>query len=149
VLTPAQEAEARRFAEVRIEAQLATEPVDEAEAEGLLEQAYAMAGLAAPQQIHRVDGPLHLVAVLALPNVKASLRDSVRKRVIHHVQDRVAAGLWASFGDTMRAGLWHSIMDTVGVGLWHSVGSSIRASLKASPEMSLRDNSGTSLRAFV
>src|SRR5690242_18734056 len=44
-LTPEQEAEARRFAEERIRAQLDTAPVDEDQAEGFLWQAYAAAEL--------------------------------------------------------------------------------------------------------
>jgi hypothetical protein len=56
-LTPAQEAEALRFAEAYIRAQLSTEPVDEQEAEAWLRQAYAMAGLMSPARIRWVDGP--------------------------------------------------------------------------------------------
>jgi hypothetical protein len=63
-LSPEQEAEARRFAEERIAAQLATSPIDELEAEALLRQAYVVAGLPPPTRIRWVDGPLPLVAVL-------------------------------------------------------------------------------------
>ncbi|HEU5367424.1 MAG TPA: hypothetical protein VFU69_03130 [Ktedonobacterales bacterium] len=63
-LTPEQEAEAHRFADERIQAQLSTEPVDESSAEALLRQAYQVAGLAAPCRIDWVDGPLQLATVI-------------------------------------------------------------------------------------
>ena len=54
-LTPEQEAEARRFAQERIEAQLSTEPVDEPEAEQFLRQAYVVAGFPPPGHIRWRD----------------------------------------------------------------------------------------------
>jgi hypothetical protein len=62
-LTPAQEVEARRFAEERIAAQLSTEPLDEPETERLLRQACAVAGLPPLQRVVWLDGPLQLVAI--------------------------------------------------------------------------------------
>jgi hypothetical protein len=44
-LTPAQEAAVARFAAERIQAQLATSPIDESAAEALLTHAYEVAGL--------------------------------------------------------------------------------------------------------
>src|SRR5579862_9123473 len=79
-LTPEQEAEARHFAEERIQAQLSTEPVDEQEAEALLCQAYQVAGLAPPQRIHWLDGPLQLVADLAPASIWPSVRASAWAR---------------------------------------------------------------------
>jgi hypothetical protein len=62
-LTPEQEVEVFCFAEAYIRAQLSTEPADEREAEALLRQAYAVAGLAAPRHVQWVDGPCQLIAV--------------------------------------------------------------------------------------
>lgn len=60
-LTPAQEAEIKRFADAYIQTQLSTEPVHEPEAEALLQRIYETAGLAAPPSISWLDGPLHVV----------------------------------------------------------------------------------------
>ena len=60
-LTPAQEAEAERWASIRIEAQLAAEPVEEPEVERLLCQAYVVAGLLPPQHTQWVNAPLERV----------------------------------------------------------------------------------------
>jgi hypothetical protein len=101
-LTPEQEAEARHMAEAFIQARLSTEPVDEPEAEALVRQAYAAAGLAPPQPIHWVDGPLQLVAVLAPSSLGASVLD----RLWGSVRDRV--------GDRVRASVEASVVDSVG-----------------------------------
>jgi hypothetical protein len=85
-LTPEQEAASRRFAEAYIREQLSTEPVDEQQAEALLCQAYAAAGLDSPQCIHWLDGPLQLVAVVASGSAGASMWD----RVGASVRDRVS-----------------------------------------------------------
>src|SRR5690348_11389728 len=60
-LTPAQEAEMRRFTDDYIRTQLSTEPVDEGEAQALVERIYALAGLDAPASIEWLDGPVQLV----------------------------------------------------------------------------------------
>ena len=86
-LTPAQEAEARHFAEERIQAQLSTEPVDEQQTEALLRQAYQVARLKPPKQIIWLDGPLPFVAVTAPKSVWAS----------------VWASVWDSVWDSVRA----------------------------------------------
>ena len=57
VLTPAQEAEARRFFAERFQTQLSTEPVDEQEAEALLRRSYQVVKLP-PPRILWVDDPL-------------------------------------------------------------------------------------------
>src|ERR1051326_4683982 len=80
-LTPEQEVEAERFAKARIEAQLSTEPVDEPEADRLLQQAYEVAGLPPPERIHWVDAPLPLMAALTLKNMRDSVYECVWSRV--------------------------------------------------------------------
>lgn len=107
-LTPAQEAEAHRFAAQRIQAQLSTAPVDEPAAEALLKQAYAVAGCAAPQDIHWVDGPLQLVAMAS----------------------HVAGGFYAGLGASVRAGLGTSVRATLGEGLQTSVVDRVRESVR-------------------
>jgi hypothetical protein len=86
-LTPAQEAEARRFAEAYIQTQLSTEPVDEQEAEAFLSQAYEVVKLAPPRHIHWLDGPLQLVAVLAGDEAEVFVEDGFKERVSHCVWD--------------------------------------------------------------
>lgn len=63
-LTRSQKAAARRFAEERIASQLSTAPIDEAEAEAWLRQAYQVAGLAPPRIILWLDGPLSFCPLL-------------------------------------------------------------------------------------
>jgi hypothetical protein len=89
-LTAAQVAEAERFMSERIQAQLSTAPVDETAAEDLLRQAYTAAGVAAPNHIHWLDGPLELVAALAAEDWwVSSIDDAYRERVPHCVWDDV------------------------------------------------------------
>src|SRR5579862_7465528 len=86
-LTPAQETEAKRFAEASIQRQLSTEPVDEQEAEGFLRQAYEAAKLIPPRHIHWLDGPLELVAVLARDEAVVFVDDGFKSRVSACVWD--------------------------------------------------------------
>jgi hypothetical protein len=109
-LSPAQEAEARRFADERIHAQLSTGPVDEQEAEACLCQAYQAAGLAPPQRIQWVDGPLQFAAVLAARRVQAIALASV------------AAGV------SIREGIKAIVEDSI----WESILASVQASIEAS-----------------
>jgi hypothetical protein len=146
-LTPEQEAEARRFAEVRIAAQLSTEPVNEPEAEALLKQAYQAAGLPPPQSIHSMDGPLALVATLASPDGSASveadgwerawengwvhewgsvdegLGERVWESVLGRVEERVADSgwerVWGSGCDNVRDSVWTHVEHRVGMSLYN------------------------------
>jgi hypothetical protein len=86
-LTPEQEAEARRFAEERIRAQLDTAPVDEEQAEDFLWQAYAAAGVAPPRHIHWLDGPLELIAAVGRHDKSIEIDDIYAERVAHCVWD--------------------------------------------------------------
>src|SRR5262249_3192122 len=123
-LTPAQQAEAERFTEERIRAQLATEPVGELEtardvweAERLLREAYMAAGLPPPQEIAWLDGPLQLIAVLVPFSLGHSWPPALAEEVLPDgsVQDR----------------LQESIRATVGEGVWESVPERVRASVRA------------------
>jgi hypothetical protein len=138
-LTPAQEAETRRFVEACTQRQLSTEPVDEPEAEAWLRQAYEVAGLAAPQHIYWLDGPLQLVALLAPPgarghigaSVEAGVEERVRASVIHsvyhsvyHSKDRVKDS-----GDNVYYSVIRSIYHSVGTSLWRNLRLSLRATV--------------------
>jgi hypothetical protein len=137
-LTPAQEAEAERFAEAYLRRLLSTEPVDEAEATALLRQAYQEAGLAAPRHIHWLDGPLQFLAVLAPPGLWNSIKASIRASV----SDSIRASLWRSLGDSdhfpssVGASLWanvrESVETSVGASLWASIREIVKASLGVS-----------------
>jgi hypothetical protein len=121
-LTPAQEDEAKRFAEAYFQRQLSTEPVDEPQAERLLKQAYQVAGLAPPQHIHWLDGPLQLVGRLV--RQRDLWATGVQDLVWGRVQDRVehssgAFGLlYSSLGTTVLKRLWYHYLEG---SLWFEV----------------------------
>jgi hypothetical protein len=145
-LTPEQEAEAKRFAEARIAAQLSTEPVDEVEAEALVRQAYIAAQLPPPTHVHWVDGPLQLVAALVLHQVEEGvhrtmylvaglvlpqgwdhLGEGVTERVelsaYHNINNRVKEnGVGKGVEDHVSANVWShieaSVWDHVGEPVW-------------------------------
>ncbi len=157
-LTPEQRAEAERFAEAAIQAQLSTEPVDEQEAEAFLWQAYEVVGLTAPRHIHWLDGPLQLVAVLARESDWISVEDGFKDRVSHCVWDdslrdsseinRLRAGVSESVDYRVR-----SVQKRVRDGLPGSFGSSwgsgvaggIRSSIGWSVQDRVRTNVGERL----
>lgn len=118
-LTPAQQAEAWRFADKFSSRQLSTEPVDEREAEAWLCQAYVVAGLAPPARIYWLDGPLQMVAALAPPNYWNKIYDSVKASVWCSVDDSVVECV----GDPVS----FSVRDSIGDAFYDSVGASIRA----------------------
>lgn len=141
-LSPEQEAEARRFAGERIEAQLATSPVDEPEAERLLRQAYLVAGLSPPRRIRWVDGPLPLVAVLAAERFELSDRSPLEMRLWDGVEDirectlgkslqtnyqwvSVYAYVWDCVGEQIKASVWASLrasgVERLEVDIWLSL----------------------------
>ncbi len=129
-LTPEQEVEARRFAAERIAAQLSAEPVDERDAEAFLRQAYDVAGRAAPQQIHWLDGPLQLVE--AAPQY---LRDNPG----NHLRVSVRTSLWNNVRSSMERSLWEHVRNIVEVDV--GVGTrGIRHCLLESIYASTRDN---------
>ncbi len=86
VLTPEQEAEARRFAQAWMAAQLSTEPVNEGEAEHWLRLACQQAEIPPPQEIVWLDSPLQVVWLWSSP--------SLRPVVWASAQDHVQASRW-------------------------------------------------------
>jgi hypothetical protein len=130
-LTPLQEAEARRFASERIQAQLSTEPVDEQEAEALLKHAYQVVGLATPHHISWVDGPLQLMAAPALDrftdcvrgrfltsrmkmmrSIRASAGTVVGDLVAGPIIERIRVSIWASVGLSVQRAIWDSLRES-------------------------------------
>src|SRR5579859_1740556 len=112
-LTPEQEAEARRFALERIKTHLATEPVDEQEAEAWLRQAYQVAGLAPPTRIHWLDGPLQLVDTLATANGWGSAEASVEANVWGSAEASVEANGWGSAEASVKTSVKTSVQASV------------------------------------
>src|ERR1051326_3184511 len=110
-LTPAQEAEVTRFAALRIQTQLSTEPVDEPAAEALLKQAYELAGFATPLHVQWVDGRLQGVATLTTKNEGEGGRigSNPWDRVSDTARERVGANLWDSLG----ASVWDFVREGV------------------------------------
>jgi hypothetical protein len=156
-LTPEQQAAAKtaadRFDEACVQAHLSTEPVDEQTAAAYLRQAYERAGQAAPQQIHWLDGPYQLVAVLASkrnwlridgavresisPSVWDSLRDNTEigsietgAPVLNSVDYRVtrmqihAQILKHTHGLNHR--VWEAVRERVGERIWQAVADEVR-----------------------
>lgn len=108
-LAPEQEAEARRFAQERIEAHLSTEPVDEQEAEAYLRQAYEGANLAPPARFHWVDSPIQALETLMPPRLGGIQWE--------HLLDRVAASLWAGVRDSVKASVAANLRANVEVNI--------------------------------
>lgn len=105
VLTPAQEAEARRFFAERFQAQLSTEPVDEPETEALLQRFYQQVAHLPPlAHIEWLDNPLQLVTWLASPSSQVSLGESIRRRI--------DAGYKDSFGAKSVSSIYNSLRTT-------------------------------------
>ncbi|HEY7341388.1 MAG TPA: hypothetical protein VH591_10940 [Ktedonobacterales bacterium] len=132
-LTPAQAAEATRFAQERVVSQLSTEPVEESEAERLLLQAYIVAHLQPPTRILWVDGPLQLVQVVA---------QHMRERAWANVWDN----MWASCvrecqKSTTGERAWTSLAErSPGETRLGSLGQSVNESMRAIVEQSVWTN---------
>src|SRR5262245_19796342 len=98
-VTPEQEAEMLRFAEAYIQAQLATEPVDERAVQALVERAYALAGLDAPRGFEWLDGPRQLVERL----FSSSERGQPQVSVWPDLQERLSGSMFDSVGPALDA----------------------------------------------
>jgi hypothetical protein len=142
-LTPAQEAEARRFAEERIQAQLSTEPVDEQQAEAFLRQAYAVAGLVPPQHIQWVDGPLQLGGVPLFPGSVNSVKSSDWDRFRESVWTNLSASTGNSFLYSIQR-----IFASIDASVWRSIGLSVEESIWRSYGLSDWDLVMASVRAY-
>lgn len=90
-LTPAQEAEARRFAAERMQAQLSTEPVDEQESETLLRRAYRALGRLSSPRISWVERPPHLQKLIP-PGA------GWRTVFMFKMEETAGASVWKSLG---------------------------------------------------
>ncbi len=106
-LTPAQEAEAHRFAAERIHGYLTPQPVDEAEAEAFLGQAYEVAGLPAPRHVNWLDGPRQLTEYLA--PARARTEDTQGRSVQDHVLDSV----WTRVEKSLKKRLVNRVLASV------------------------------------
>ena len=142
-LTPEQEAEARRFAQERVHAQLSTEPVNEAVAETFLRQAYRAAGLETPAQIRWLDGPMQLVE-LFLPQSVWEHWIQHRKKIdgqsvgasgrgpLPESRSGVWESEWAAVRQRVRDRIYASIRYQVSGGVWEHVGTTVQAAIWAS-----------------
>jgi Domain of unknown function (DUF6745) len=136
-LTPEQEAEARRFAAERIQAQLSTEPVDEQEVEAILRQFYQIVKLP-PPRIQWLDNPLQLVALTAPPTVWRSNRENVHVSLGGDFNHHIDASFRASRGNKSVSSIWNSLRTCLRHWMWEnnlqerlrrSICHSIRASI--------------------
>ncbi|HLW03499.1 MAG TPA: hypothetical protein VKT82_32940 [Ktedonobacterales bacterium] len=142
-LTPEQEAEARRFANERIQAQLSTEPIDEQEVEAWLLQAYQVAGLESPSAILWLDGPLNLVGLFVPPSIEASVDARAWGHLIAGVGENVGEHIWAKAWKSgeaagafrlqvsVRANVVRKIMTSVSTNLYMLVRASVGARVEA------------------
>jgi hypothetical protein len=153
-LTPAQEAEARRFALERITAHLTPLSIDEPAAEGWLRRAYQVASLAPPQRIHWVDGPLGLLYVLAVDtSVEARMRARLRTRVRESVGIGTGNARKASLGANVLDKMWKTVRIRVQESLNATVGTSVQnnvwSTIEISVDNSVRDSVGDRVEASV
>jgi hypothetical protein len=155
-LTRAQEAEATRFVNERIQTQLSTEPVDERAAEVLLKHAYELEGLAAPDDIRWVDGPLQLLAALDSESLGERITDVLLDRVWANYPTSVAVRVMGSLSKSVGKRLRKHIEDLVGFRvkelIEESVGDLVWASVQASDrarEWHLWGSDGDSIRAYL
>jgi hypothetical protein len=154
-LTPAQEAEARRFADAYIQQQLSTEPVDERAAEAWLKHAYALEGLVAPQDLRWVDGPLQLLALLDAANLGERMTDHLLDRVWANSQTSVAVLVMESLRKSVGKRLRKRVEDVIGFRVKElveeRVGDLVWASVQASNqerEWHFWSSDGDSVRAY-
>jgi hypothetical protein len=132
-LTPTQEAEARRFAAERIQAQLSTRPADEQQAEVWLRQAYTVAGLAPPQRIHWLDGPYRLNDVLGAHGYGSNVEDKGSSASIWaSVKDSSRVSVWDRLKVSFRAGIRDRFKDSIRDRVWASLRTNIRDPIRAS-----------------
>jgi hypothetical protein len=141
----AQRNEARRFAQERIDAHLSTgtiEAGDERKAEQRLQQAYLVAGVPPPRQIHWVNGPLELLAMLDLPkrldrpwgewsSVSHEVLDRVRLNELARLRDlgpRLKAKVWSLVGARVQASVVTRVRDPLLASVWASVTNNLRGS---------------------
>jgi hypothetical protein len=143
-LTPEQEREAERFAEALVEAQLSTEPVDEPETEALLTHAYEVAGLAPPQRIEWVDGPLQLVALFP-PRSTGGIKGNVWDRVEGNMLSRSFGSLEAHIGDGVRTSVRERVWGRIAARM-DSLWDHVRESLWTSLAVDLVDRPGANTR---
>ncbi len=149
-LTWQQKAEARRFATERVAAQLSTELVDESETEALLRQAYEVAELRPPKHIQWVDGPLQLVALLALqprldgrwwsvrPSLgrarkplKGSLKSSLKKHAWLRVETEVKSTVRERVERTVMWSVYNRVWESAPAGWQASAPAGLWASVQA------------------
>lgn len=145
-LTREQGAEVKRFAEVRLAAQLSMEPVDEAQAEAWLRDAYRVAGLAPPNEIIWLDGPVALVLLLGPLSMwerkRGHMEASVWERVWESLRDSLKDGLrddvFDNVRERVRANVQERVQASVGKQVWKRVEDSVRERLRASMVHSMR-----------
>jgi hypothetical protein len=147
-LTPAQQAEAKRFAEAYLQAQLSTEPVDEPAAEGLLRHVYQIAGLAPPTRIHWLDGPLEWVAVKPPGILWDSLGDQALDSMGEHWWASVGASLEASVLACMQASVRVSVWEHVWEHVWERMEDSVVGSVEESVWERMEASVYASVRAY-
>ncbi len=153
-LTPEQEAEAERFAQARMAAQLATSPVEKQEAERLLRQAYAVAGLPPPLRLHWLDGPLQYVGAMAPQSLREIIRTSTGASVAANVQASVEAGVGNRISHRLRnsieasyqASVSRSLLSSIQMSLSDSRKKQVRGSIRARVEVGVGGRVGDSIR---
>jgi hypothetical protein len=115
---------------------------DGRKAEQCLEQAYLVAGLPPPRQIHWVNGPLELLTLLDLPtrvdrpwgdwaSVQQEVLDGVRVNVLaslHSLGLRVKAKVWTIVGASVQTSIAIQVRDQIWASVWASVTNNLRDS---------------------
>jgi hypothetical protein len=137
-LTPEQEAQIPAIRDEFLRIGLSTEPADFDAAEQAARDAYAVAGLPAPELFIRLASPMEgAIGAVILKGTR--IGESVRAQVRAQVWDQVRAQVWdqvrAQVGDQVGAQVWDQVLDQVGdqvrAQVWDQVGDQVRAQVRA------------------
>lgn len=112
-LAPIQHTDAQQVAQPWWEALLSAAPVDEAEAEAHLCQAYRAAGLEPPPHIRWFDSPLAFGRACLVPESEQSIWNDLR--------DGTRAAAWNTRWNGVRERVWSSVLARVQERLWTSI----------------------------
>lgn len=121
--------EAARFAAERIQAQLSTRPVDEQEAEKLLNQAYQMAGLEPPSTTLWLDGPLDLVRLFVPSSMGAMVDARAWVRLIEGIGENVGEHIWRCAWKNAEADVAFRLQGSVRGAVGNRIGASVEANV--------------------
>jgi len=145
-LTPEQEAQIPAIRDEFLRIGLSTEPADFDAAEQAARDAYAVAGLPAPELFIRLASPMEgAIGAVILKgtrigeSVRAQVRAQVWDQVGAQVWDQVRAQVWDQVGAQVWDQVWDQVGDQVGAQVWDQVGDQVRAQVRDQVGDQVRD----------